>query len=208
MYAKMQESGRFEILPLLCTLPIQGQLPPFLHPESGCTSRARGRADGLMAPQPAWSTEPKGDWSPNHPKSKVFNLDAATPLSYRSVFKMDTFNVKANAVVQFGRTHIWRHFKEKLWMPFYTKRSLKRPSPGWSPQAPLGVPSVFWTLRKTSGKVVRDSKHSQSHEGFILRFNWDWRCLKKIHKVPTSKTWLCRLVAIYPAFTSYVQLFS
>ena len=30
----MQESGRLEIIPLKCTLTIQGQYPAFLHPES------------------------------------------------------------------------------------------------------------------------------------------------------------------------------
>ena len=33
-YEKMQESRLTEIIPLMCTLTIQGQYPVFLHPES------------------------------------------------------------------------------------------------------------------------------------------------------------------------------
>ena len=48
---KMQESGLIEIIPLLCTLTIQGQYPVFLHPESpeGAQLGVAAVADDLMA---------------------------------------------------------------------------------------------------------------------------------------------------------------
>ena len=47
----MQESGLTELIPLICTLNIQGQHPVFLHLESpwGAQVRADAVADGLMA---------------------------------------------------------------------------------------------------------------------------------------------------------------
>ena len=51
MHGKMQESGLIEIIPLICTLTIQGQYPAFLHPESrqGAPLGVAAKADGLMA---------------------------------------------------------------------------------------------------------------------------------------------------------------
>ena len=34
MYGKIQESGLIEIIPLICTIAVQGQYPGLSHPES------------------------------------------------------------------------------------------------------------------------------------------------------------------------------
>ena len=51
MYGKVQESGLTEIIPLMCTLAIWGQYPPFFHPEApqGAPLGLAAVAEGLMA---------------------------------------------------------------------------------------------------------------------------------------------------------------
>ena len=51
MYGKMQESGLFKIIPLLCISAVWGQCPGLYHPESpqGAPLGVAAAAYGLMA---------------------------------------------------------------------------------------------------------------------------------------------------------------
>ena len=54
MYAKMQEAGPTEIIPLICTSAIWGQYPDFLHPEfpQGAQLGVTVVAEGLAGDSP------------------------------------------------------------------------------------------------------------------------------------------------------------